>query len=177
MLYLYQERHRGAYERIRDALRLMFPLFDDFVLAPDRHATEMVRLNWRQRDSEYLFGGHQMSDGTLRAATLLTALLAPEEDQAKVLLLDEPELGLHPYAQSLIAGMIRAAATERQLIVTTQSPTFLAQFAPEDVMVVENGPKGSSYRRLDAASLQHWLEDENLGQLWETNVLGGGPMA
>ncbi len=125
------------------------------------------------------FFAHHLSDGTLRFIALATALLQP--DPPEILSLDEPELGLHPYAITLLASLVRSVSRRRQVIVATQSVTLLDELAePDEVIVVER--KGSEregsesvFRRLDPEALRGWLEDYTLGELWEKNVLGGRP--
>ena len=113
------------------------------------------------------------SDGTLRFICLATVLLQPELPAA--ILIDEPELGLHPYALELLGSLIRSTSQRTQLIVSTQSVGLLSQFEPENVIVVDRRGSESVMRRLDAQELQGWLEDYSLGELWEKNVLGGRP--
>ena len=91
-------------------------------------------------------------------------------------MIDEPELGLHPYAITLLASLARSASRRTQIIMATQSVTLLDALAePEDVIVVERKDQESTFRRLDPAALQSWLEEYTLGELWEKNVLGGRP--
>ncbi|MCC6366140.1 MAG: AAA family ATPase [Bryobacterales bacterium] len=162
-----------AYSRIRDVVRLAAPFFDDFKLRPVHDNSGLIQLEWLQRDSDYPFQAHQLSDGTLRFICMATALLQPSPPAT--LLFEEPELGLHPYALNLLAGLFRKAATASQLIVSTQSVPLLNEFAPEDVIVVDRERGESVFRRLDSAQLSEWLEDYSLGELWEKNVLGGRP--
>jgi predicted ATPase len=174
MLYLYQQIEPMVYRRIVSAVRKVMPIFDDFVLEPQRLNPKNILLNWRQRGSEYLFGPHQLSDGTLRAMALITLFLQPSEDLPSVIILDEPELGLHPHAIEIIAGLIRAASLKTQVILTTQSTTFLDHFEPEEIIVTDFKAGHSIFRRLDADELKDWLENYSVGELWEKNVLGGG---
>ena len=117
----------------------------------------------------------QASDGMLRVLALVTLLLQPEYDLPDVLILDEPELGLHPYAINIVGGLINAAATKIQVIVATQSMALVDCFDPDDVVVVERGGRGSTFNRLSSEALDHWLEDYSLSELWEKNVIGGRP--
>jgi predicted ATPase len=189
ILYVYQEFHkrqieklperrvRGTpFQRIESTIRKLFPSFDRFVLEPERLDPNRIILKWKQPGSDYLFGPHQLSDGTLRAMALTTLLLQPEEDLPGVLVIDEPELGLHPSAIELVAGMVRAVSHHCQVVLATQSPTLLDHFDPEEIVVmdIENG--ASRFRRLSAKELAHWLKDYTIGQLWQKNVIGGGPL-
>jgi predicted ATPase len=108
---------------------------------------------------------------------LATLFLQPMELQPSVILVDEPEIGLHPFAIGLLASLIKQAAVSTQVIVSTQSALLLDYFEPEDVLVAERVDGGTVINRLDSEKLQVWLEDYSLGQLWEKNELGGRPGA
>jgi predicted ATPase len=131
----------------------------------------MIQLEWKQRDSDYPFRAHQLSDGTLRFICLATALLQPS--RPATVLFDEPELGLHPYALTLLGNLFKQAG--EQIIVSTQSALLLNEFAPEDIIVVERTNGESTFRRLNSADLSQWLEEYTLGELWQKNLLGGRP--
>jgi predicted ATPase len=176
ILYLYKTKHQPVYQRIRATIRKIAPSFDDFVLEPQRFNPNNILLNWRRSGSEYLLGPHQMSDGTLRATALITLFLQPSKDLPDLLIVDEPELGLHPHAITIIAGLIRAASAKTQIIATTQSTAFLDQFGADEVTVVDSEPGDSQFRRLDPDRLKDWLEEYSIGELWQKNVIGGGPM-
>jgi predicted ATPase len=177
VLNLYKTKKPHAYQRIRSTVRKVAPAFDDFVLEPQRLNPNNILLNWKQRGSDYLLGPHQLSDGSLRAMALTTLFLQPAEDLPDLLIVDEPELGLHPHALTLMAGLIRAASVKTQVLVTTQSPTFLDQFAPDEVIVAEAPQGATAFRRLDPEQLKDWLEDYSVGELWQKNVIGGGPLS
>lgn len=164
-----------VYQRILRTIRLVAPYFDDFELTPPSPDTRDVILNWRQHGSDLIMGPHQLSDGTLRAICLISLLLQPEDSQPDLILVDEPELGLHPYALNLIAALFRSAAMHTQIMISTQSSAFLDNFDPADIIVVERDQSASSFRRLDPTAMQAWLEDYSLGEVWEKNVFGGGP--
>lgn len=132
-------------------------------------------LNWREKGRDYLFGPHQISDGTLRVIALATLLLQPEDMLPDVIVIDEPELGLHPYAIGVLAALFRKASHHCQLIISTQSAELLDYFDADEVIVVNRKGESSEYRRLTTAELDTWLEDYSLSELWEKNVLGGGP--
>lgn len=176
MLHAYRQSAPFIYRRIVSAVAQLVPSFGDFVLEPDRANPNKVLLHWRGRESDYILGPHQFSDGSLRAIAIIALLLQPEADLPKLIVLDEPELGLHPHALETIAGLIRAASLSTQVLVATQSPSFIDHFRPEDIIVAESNGDGSQFRRLDAAQLAGWLEDYSLGELWKRNVIGGGPL-
>jgi len=173
-LFLLHEEHLSVHEKIRDTIRLAAPFFGDFKFRPKTsNGDTVLQLEWTQKDSDYPFHASQLSDGTLRFIALATALLQP--DPPATILLDEPELGLHPYALNLLAAMLKKAATRTQVIVSTQSALLLDNFEPEDVIVVERRDAGSTLKRLSSAELQEWLKDYSLGELWEKNIFGGNP--
>lgn len=179
-LYMLSESHPKHYSRIVSTVRLVVPFFREFELEPSRLNPKYIQLRWRDRNPDYEFGPHQVSDGSLRAIALVTALLQPKEFLPAVIFVDEPELGLHPSAIGIVARLLKAASTERQVVVATQSPRLLAECAPQDVVVVErnedsSGFGSSVFRRLDKDELESWLDDYDLGTLYEMNVTGGGP--
>lgn len=171
-LYRIQKTNPASYSRVRDVVRLAAPFFDDFKLRPAPTNPDLVQLEWLQKDSDYPFRAHQLSDGTLRFICLATALLQPVTPST--MLFDEPELGLHPYALTLLGNLFNQSAS-KQIIVSTQSAALLNEFSPEDVIVVERHQGESTFRRLDPAQLSEWLGDYSLGELWQKNILGGRP--
>jgi len=176
MLYFYKNHRPNAYRRIVSVLRKVVPLFDDFDIQPTPENERQLRLQWRQKESDYPFAPYQTSDGSLRMMALATLFLQPEENLPLLIVLDEPELGLHPYAIEILAGLIRSVSYRTQTLIATQSSSFVSQFAPEDVIVVDNVEGTSQFRRLPQGELVNWLEDYSLGEIWEMNVIGGGTL-
>jgi len=172
LLLRFREYDTTAYQRIVKTIRLIAPFFDDFDLVPRRNN---VILNWREKGSDQVFGPHQFSDGTLRAICLTTLLLQPENELPKLIIVDEPELGLHPYALNIVAGMFGKASYHTQILISTQSTSFLDNFNPEDVITVDRVGKESEFKRLNSEELEAWLEEYSLGEIWEKNIIGGGP--
>jgi predicted ATPase len=170
-LYRIQRTDPACYSKIRDVVRLAAPFFDDFQLRPIPTSPDMIQLEWRQQGSDYPFRAHQLSDGTLRFICLATALLQPS--RPATVLFDEPELGLHPYALTLLGNLFKQAG--EQIIVSTQSALLLNEFAPEDIIVVERTNGESTFQRLNSGDLSAWLEEYTLGELWQKNILGGRP--
>ena len=169
-----RERHPEHYRRIVDVVRLAAPFFGDFVYRKD--VDEQVGLEWFEaNDPDTVFGSHQISDGTLRFICLATLLLQPPHLQPELILIDEPELGLHPFALTLLAEMLQHAGDERQIIVSTQSADLVNEVAPEDVVVVNRWGGESVFERLEPDRLRDWLEDYSLGDLWKMNIFGGRP--
>ena len=174
-LYLLREKQPQSYERIKKTFRLVAPFFEDFVLEPLAHNEQMIRLGWRHRVSDEYFDISTLSDGSLRFLALATLLLQPAQFRTPITLLDEPELGLHPYAITMLCSLIRSASVETRVILATQSPHLVDQFQPEDVVVVDRVNGESQFRRLSAQALEAWLEDYSLGDLWLKNETGGRP--
>ena len=172
-LYLLKEKHPFEYQEIVGAIRLVAPFFDGFVLEPDGVEENAIRLQWKHASEDAYFDANALSDGTLRFICLATLLLQPQ--LPPTVLLDEPELGLHPAAITLLGEMIRAASERAQLIISTQSVTFVNQFLPEDIVVVEREDEASSFRRIDDEDWHHWLEDYGVGDIGEKNLFGGRP--
>jgi len=174
-LYYLRQRQETSYNLIRRTVQRVAPFFDDFLLEPQELNEEKIRLEWRHRGSDAYFDASSLSDGSLRFIALATLLLQPESYRPSVILLDEPELGLHPYAITMLASLVKQAATKTQVILSTQSPFLLDHFRPEDVVVADRVGGETKFTRLETASLATWLEDYSLGQLWEKNELGGRP--
>ncbi|MBI1765912.1 MAG: AAA family ATPase [Acidobacteria bacterium] len=175
LLRLREENGGSAYQRIVTTIRLIAPFFGDFELEPAGPSKKDVMLNWREKGSDLLFGPHQFSDGTLRAICLVTLLMQPEDELPDLIVVDEPELGLHPYALNVLAAMFGKASHHTQVFLSTQSSSFLDNFELEDVIVVNREGKASQFGRLDPVVLEGWLDDYSLGEVWEKNVIGGGP--
>lgn len=172
-----QEEGEKYYQRILRYIRMALPQFQDFVLEPSPRNENYILLNWLENGSEYLFGPHQISDGSLRFMALATLLLQPQKTLPNVIILDEPELGLHPAAVSLLTGMIKAASLHSQILLATQSTRFIDDFEASDIVIVERNEarRCSTYRKLDESKLSEWLERYSISELWEKNVIGGRP--
>lgn len=174
-LYYLHKKHEAVYGLIRRTVQRVAPFFDDFVLEPQRLNEDKIRLEWRHKGSDAYFDASSRSDGSLRFIALATLLLQPESLRPSVILVDEPELGLHPYAITMLASLMKQAAIRTQVILSTQSPFLLDHFQPEDVLIADRVGRETKFTRLETASLSAWLEDYSLGQLWEKNELGGRP--
>ena len=175
LLYYLKQKERASYERIEKTFRLVAPFFDDFILEPQALNDQMIRLEWQHRMSDDHFDISALSDGSVRFLALATLLLQPAKLRPSVILLDEPELGLHPYAVDVLCSLMRSVAVETQVILATQSPFMVDHFEPEDVIVVDRINGQSEFRRLSAGDLKDWLEDYSLGDLWLKNEIGGRP--
>ncbi len=178
-LHELKESEPTYYNRILATCQLVAPFIREFVVDPESSNARYVLLRWMDRSGQ-VFGPHQLSDGTIRAIALITALLQPDKRMPSVMIFDEPELGLHPAAAGLVASLLKSASQKHQVIVATQSPVLIQEYAPEDVIVVERhedllGRGESQFKRLDSKGLGNWITQFNLGQLYEMNVTGGGP--
>ncbi|HLP57791.1 MAG TPA: AAA family ATPase [Candidatus Deferrimicrobium sp.] len=165
------------YQRIVRHIRMIFPQFGEFILKPSPLNDNQIRLDWTEKDNDYRFGPHQLSDGGLRFMAMATLLLQPPELIPGAILIDEPELGLHPVAISALAGMMHSASEYSQVIVATQSPRLIDEFEANVITVVERDEKTkrSLFKKLDEEELKEWLADYTLSELWEKNVFGGRP--
>lgn len=172
-LYWLQQKHPVEFRHIEEHVRLVAPFFECFVLAPSQLNETKIKLEWRQKGSDAYFDAYALSDGTLRFICLATLLLQP--DPPELMLLDEPELGLHPFAIRILAEMLEAVAKRVQVLLATQSVTLLNQFQAKDIIVAENDGGATTFHRLDMKQLSGWLDDYSLGELWEKSVIGGRP--
>src|SRR5258708_24076346 len=172
-LFWLQQKKPDHFANIVDTIRNIAPFFDEFRLAPSRLNESKIRLEWKERASDAYFNAASLSDGTLRFICLATLLLQPE--LPSVVLLDEPELGLHPAAVTVLAQLLSSASTRTQILVATQSVSLVNQFRPEQIWTVERAESQSVFRHLSHNDMSAWLDDYALGELWEKNVLGARP--
>ena len=173
MLHRLETEESDRFQLICRHVGRILPGFDRFVLE-ERYGK--VSLRWSTRHSDKTFGAHLTSDGSLRFFALVTLLNLPPEMLPDVILLDEPELGLHPMAVDLVAEMVKAVGRARQVIVATQSPLFVDAFGLDQVIVVDLDQGATVLRQLDPAEYAQWIEqDYSPGRLWTRNLLGGGP--
>lgn len=175
-LYRLRETAPQEYRTIVETIQTVAPFFGDFVLEADPLNPENIMLKWRDARSDISFTASQFSDGTLRFICLATLLLQPLGLMPETIIIDEPELGLHPFAIQMLAEMIKRASMVKQIIVSTQSITLLNEFLPEDVIVVNHKENHTEFNRLKEDDLREWISEEySLGEMWEKNVFGGRP--
>jgi predicted ATPase len=172
-LYKIQDTHPKHFKIIEHAIRSVAPFFERFDLKPDSKNPEMIFLNWFEKGSDEYFNAHHLSDGTLRFIALATLLLQPTTP--KTIIIDEPELGLHPFAIQKLGALIKSASVKSQIIVSTQSVNLVDQFKADDIIVVERKDNQTVFSRQKEEDLKEWLNDYTLSELWEKNVLGGRP--
>lgn len=174
-LHRLEKHHSNHYKRIVKTIQMVAPFFGDFYLRPTPDNLDSIQLEWTEKEQDIPFKANELSDGTLRFILLATVMLQPEDFMPSAIIVDEPELGLHPYAISVLAALIKSASEQHQLIVSTQSVELVNEFDIEDLIVVDKQGGSSSFKRLDKLDLQDWLEDYCLGDLWKKNILGGRP--
>ncbi len=160
---------------IRRTIQQVAPFFDDFQLQPQELNKDKIRLEWKHKNSGAYFDVSSISDGTLRFIALTTLFLQPDNYRPSIILVDEPELGLHPYAITMLASLVKQASIKSQVILSTQSSLLLDHFQADDVMVADLTDGATLFTRLESERLKTWLEDYSLGQLWEKNEFGGRP--
>ncbi|NBV06018.1 MAG: DUF2813 domain-containing protein [Proteobacteria bacterium] len=173
------KKHKKSYDKIVEVVRLVVPFFGNFTFSS---LGENIILNWFERGKDFPMSIHALSDGTLRFICLAIVFLQPEEFQPETIIIDEPELGLHPYALNILAELIKAS--KKQVIAATQSSNLISQFDPEDLIIADRKNDETAFRRLPDKSeegglskedLDRWLEEYTLGELWEKDIFGGMP--
>ena len=174
-LYDLQQNFPDDFQKIEKTTRLVAPFFGNFILRPRTDNPEMIELEWFEAGEDMPFKAHHLSDGTLRFICLATLLLQPSKKQAEIIIIDEPELGLHPYAITVLAGLLKSTSHRKQIIISTQCVDLLSEFSPEDIIVANHENNQSILNRLESDTLQDWLNEYSLGELWKKNILGGRP--
>jgi predicted ATPase len=172
VLLAMRDESPADYRRVVRTVQTVAPFFEDFELVP---RDQSLLFRWKERGIDGVFSADALSDGTLRFICLATLLLQP--NPPSTIVLDEPELGLHPFAIHQLAALLRRASDGRRIVAATQSVTLLQQFRVDEVAVVERSSTGTTVSRPDPDVLSGWLDDYSLGELWEKNVLGGRPRA
>lgn len=173
-LYRLQESHPTNFGLIEKVIQSIAPFFDGFYLQPDEINPQQIFLRWREKGFDQLFTAHNLSDGTLRMICLATLLLQP--NPPATIIIDEPELGLHPFAISKLAGLLQSVPETTQIIISTQSVNLVNEFSANDIIVVQRESNHeTAFKRQSEEQLAVWLKDYTLGELWEKNILGGRP--
>lgn len=172
-LYYLQEKHPKHFKFITRIVQSIAPFFKGFVLEPDSLDESMIELEWEEKGADMYLNAFHLSDGTIRFIALATLLLQPYPPST--IIIDEPELGLHPFAINKLAGLVRKASAKSQIILSTQSVNLVNNFEPENIITVDREEKQSVFKQLDSKSLENWLEDYSLGDLWTKSIIGGQP--
>jgi len=173
-LYYLQEKEPKHFKRIELTIQSIAPFFDRFDLKPNRLNEQTIQLEWREKGfPDNYFNAYHLSDGTLRFICLATLLMQP--NPPKTIVIDEPELGLHPVAINKLAALIRKASAKTQIILSTQSINLIDNFEPEDIIVTDRENHESIFRRLKSDDLKAWLDEYTLGDLWGKNKFGAQP--
>lgn len=168
-----QEHHESNYTKIVKTIQRIAPYFHDFILESEPANKEMIKLRWKHKGSELYFDANDLSDGTIRFICLVTLLLQPTLPTS--ILLDEPELGLHPYALEVLASIFRVVSNKTQIIASTQSATFTDFFSSEDIIVCDTKEYATTFTRLDSQKYKDWIEEYSIGEMWQKNLIGGTP--
>ncbi len=174
LLFL-KENYPVEFRKIEEHVRFVVPNFREFYLVPNKG---YVSLKWYDTSgNDYVLTADQLSDGSIRFIALATLLLQPQETIARIIILDEPELGLHPMAIDALAHLIEDASLKSQILVSTQSKELIDYFEPQNIAVVEMAEDShtTTVQQLDNEALSSWLENYTLSELWDKNVLGGRP--
>ncbi len=175
-LYMLQEKYPKTLKRIEMVIKSVMPYFERFNLGPFFLDNSKILLEWSEMGNhEKYFDANDLSDGSIRFIALTTLLLQPQLPQ--VIIIDEPELGLHPVAINKLAGMIKSAAERKsQIIISTQSVNLINNFIPDDIITVDKKEGQSTFNRLNDNDLKKWLEDYSLGELWTKSIINGQPI-
>lgn len=174
-LYHLKNNYTNNYHRIVKSIQMVAPFFGDFLFRPYAGNPERIQLEWKELGEDIPFTASSLSDGTLRFMCLATVLLQPENLMPATILIDEPELGLHPFAITLLGAMIKSTALQHQIIVSTQSVELVNEFEVDNLIVVDKREKSSHFHKLNEDTLKEWLKEYSLGDLWKKNILGGRP--
>lgn len=169
-----QKEHFKYYLRIQKMVQSIAPFFEEFSLNATGGGNATVKLAWKEKGNyDKYFDAYSLSDGTLRFICLATLLMQPEPPQT--IIIDEPELGLHPIAIKKLASLIDLASSKTQLIVSTQSVDLLNEFEAQNVLVTDRFNQASVFKRVEEETLKSWLEEYTIGEIWQKNIIGGQP--
>lgn len=173
VLFRLKQTDVSAFSLIEATVRSVAPYFKRFRLAPMLTDESRIKLEWEEVDSDMYLDASSLSDGTLRFIALATLLL--QTNLPETIIIDEPELGLHPAAMAKLSAMIKKAAAKAQVIIATQSVTLISNFSINDLIVVGRDENQSTFHRLNEEDFSHWLDEYSVGDLWEKNIIGGRP--
>ncbi|RCW36765.1 AAA family ATPase [Marinilabilia salmonicolor] len=170
-LYNIKETHLTTYNRIIKVIQSIAPFFSDFFLQPNSEG--YLRLQWQDKFSSTVYGVNDLSDGSMRFIALCVLFMQPQ--MPSTIIIDEPELGLHPSAIAKLAGMFNIASRKStQIIASTQSADLINHFAPEQIITVDQKEGESLLVRLNGPELSIWLDEYGIGDLWQRSLINGG---
>ncbi len=173
-LFFLQEKHNKNFKQIERIIKSIAPYFSKFSLSPDRINEDRINLEWNEvGNNDFPFNAKHFSDGTIRFIALTTLLMQP--NLPEIIIIDEPELGLHPVAINKLAGLIKKASRNSQIIISTQSVNLVNNFRPEQIITVDKSDGQSKFEKLDSSNLEEWLSNFSLGDLWLKNLIKGQP--
>lgn len=173
MLFKFKEKYPYNYNKIINAITLVAPYFQDFII---QNENDFIFPLWKHRNYENAFTFNDLSDGTLRFICLITLLLQPTQYLPELILIDEPELGLHPYAIRVLASCIQSLAHQgKQIIVSSQSVTLINEFEADDILIADLKDDVTDIRRLKKEEIANWIDDYKIGDIWNKNIIGGTP--
>ena len=172
-LYMLKQTDEKAFRLIEGTIHSIAPYFKRFDLRPDPVTPSKISLEWEEVNSDMYLNGYSFSDGTIRFIALATLLL--QSKLPEVIIIDEPELGLHPAAINKLAALIKRASKSSQIILSTQSTNLVNCFEPENIIVVDREDEQTVFKRLNSADLSVWMDEYNysISDMWETNLIGG----
>ena len=162
-----------SYERIIETLRLGFPDFDHLELPVVGGG--QITLAWHQKDLTVPLYPNQLSEGALRFLWLTTTLLSPEPPP--LILIDEPEISLHPELLQIVAALMRDASARTQLLIATHSSDLIRWLRSDEVVVIDkqDGKSTFTWATDPSLNLEEWLKEYTLADLWYMGNLGGRP--
>ncbi|MBB1139711.1 AAA family ATPase [Myroides sp. WP-1] len=170
-LYNIKEEYLKHYNFIIRTIQAVAPYFSDFYLQPDENGN--LRLFWTSKYSSTIYSSRDLSDGTLRFIALTVLFMQP--NLPSTIIIDEPELGLHPFAIGKLSGMIKSVSKkETKVILATQSTDLISYFEPEDIITVDQLEGESVFKRLDSENLKEWLDTYTIDDLWKRNIINAG---
>lgn len=170
-LYDIKTEEKIGYNKIVKTIQSIAPYFLDFYLIPNNEG--FIKLQWKDKFSDTIYGVNDFSDGTIRFIALSVLFMQP--NLPDTIIIDEPELGLHPSAIAKLAGMIKSVSAKGcQVIIATQSTDLISHFSPDSIVTVDQIDGCSKFHRLNEKKLQEWLEDYTIDDLWKRNIISTG---
>lgn len=173
ILLLIKNKYQTHYQFLINHIKEVVLDFNDFELRTNPNLQDEVSLLWTSiHNPNKPLTTKFLSDGSIRFIALATILLMPPELQPAIIVIDEPELGLHPWAIKSLGGILKYAAKYRQIIISTQSPYLLEEVGINHIIAVDRIDKYSSFKRLSEEELKNWLLDFSITELWDMNIIG-----